>query len=221
MSRQCSLLVFAVAGLGAGASADVITSTFEADAEGWIVADGNSPENESVSTPAMFQASGGNADGFITTAINWPGTAFFVAPDLFLGDQSDKFAGSVTVDRRFVQPDSAADTNQVDYSVDLTMTGLGGAVTLAADLPMVSLVSWESFSVDLSSVGGWFHLNSGVAATDAEILSVLGDLEDIRLRGNIRDTFGRIGTDNFSLVPTPGAVALLAMTGLSALRRRR
>lgn len=221
MLTMRSLVVLGVAGLAGAASADVIGSSFDTDAEGWGVADGNSPANESVNLPASYMSTGGNVDGFITTAINWPGTAFFVAPDLFLGDQSDKFGGSVLVDRRFVRPDSNANTNQVDYPVDLTITSADGLVTLGADLPVMSLDNWASFSVDLSAAGGWFHLDSGVLASDAEIMSVLGELGDIRVRGNIRDNFGRVGIDNFLLVPSPGAVAALAMAGLSAVRRRR
>lgn len=221
MTVQRNLFVLGIAGLAAAASADVITSNFDSDAEGWIVADGDSPMNESTTGDPVYESSGGNGSGFITTPINWPGTAFFVAPEKFLGDQSGKFGGSILVDRRFVRPDSWADSMQVDYDVDLTMTGVDGSMTLAVGLAPVSLDAWDSFGVDLSSVGGWFHLDSGVAATDGEILSLLGDLEDVRVRGNIRDSFARVGIDNFTIVPAPGAAGLLAMAGLGVLRRRR
>lgn len=221
MFTQRTTLVLAVAGLAAVASADMANSTFDTDAEGWMLADGNSPQNQSVTTQPSFQNAGGNTGGFITTAIDWPGQAFFVAPASFLGDESASFDGTISVDRRFVQPDSWADTLQDDYAVDLTITGLNGGVTLAVDLPVVSLDSWGTYEVDLSAAGGWFFLDSGDAATDADILAVLGDLEDIRVRGNIRDSFGRIGVDNFSLVPAPSALGMLGLAGVGVLRRRR
>ncbi len=219
MSIHISLAV--LVGLAATASADVITSTFDAGSEGWLVADGNSPQNQSVTAGAEHRLDGGNTGGFVTTAISWPTTAFFVAPGEFLGDRSSNFGGSIGVDRRFIHPDSWADTMQVDYAVDLTMTGVNGTVTLAVDLAPVSLIEWESFSIDLSTAGGWFHADTGVAATDAEIAGVLGSLDDLRIRGNVRDNFARVGIDNFSMVPAPGAAGLLALAGLGAIRRRR
>lgn len=219
MSIQRSLAV--LVGLAATASADVITSTFDAGAEGWLVADADAPDHQSITALAEHRMAGGNTGGFITTAISWPTTAFFVAPSEFLGDRSSSFGGSIEVDRRFIHPDSWADTMQVDYAVDLTMTGVGGTVTLAVGLAPVSLTQWESFSVDLSAAGGWFHVDTGVAATDAEIAGVLGSLDDLRIRGNVRDQFARVGIDNFSMVPAPGAAGLLALAGLGAIRRRR
>jgi len=221
VSIQSSLAVLVAAGVAATVSGDVITSTFDAGAEGWLVADGYSPQTQSVTAVPEHRLVGGNGDGFITTAITWPTTAFFVAPGAFLGDRASSFGGSIEVDRRFVHPDSAADTMQVDYAVDLTMTGLNGTITLAVDLAPVSLTQWESFSIDLSTAGGWFHVGSGVAATDAEIAGVLGSLDDLRVRGNVRDQFARVGIDNFSVVPAPGAAGLLAVGALGVIRRRR
>lgn len=216
-----TVAIAAVVGLAAVAGADVVSSSFDASDDGWLIADGNSPANESGTSVPEFIVSGGNGGGFITTAIDWWGTAFFVAPDAYLGDQSDKVGGAIIVDRRFVRPDSQADTMQVDYAVDMTMTDGSGSMTLAVDLAVVSLDSWESFEVVLGAGGGWFHLDSGVSASDAEIASVLGDLGDVRVRGNIRDTFGRVAIDNFGLVPTPGTLAVLGFAGLALGRRRR
>ncbi len=218
---QRTAVLVAVAGLAAGAGADVVSSSFDAGDDGWFISDGNSPANESATFAPEHMVSGGNGGGFITTAINWRGTAFFVAPGSYLGDQSDKAGGSIVVDRRFVHPDSQADTMQVDYAVDMTMTDGSGSMTLAVDLAVVSLDSWESFEVVLGAGGGWFHLDSGMAASDAEIAALLGDLGDVRVRGNIRDTFGRVAIDNFGLVPTPGTLGVLGFAGLVAARRRR
>ncbi len=211
----------AVTGLAATAGADVVSSSFDAGDEGWVISDGNSPANESATSPAEYFVSGGNGGGFITTPIDWWETAFFVAPEPYLGDQSDKVGGSIIVDRRFVRPDSQTDTKQVDYAVDLTMTNSSNSMTLAVDLAMVSLDSWQTFDVVLGAGGGWFHLDSGVAASDAEIAALLSDLGDVRVRGNIRDTFGRVAIDNFTLVPTPGTLAVLGLAGLAAGRRQR
>ncbi|VAX37632.1 hypothetical protein MNBD_PLANCTO03-2132 [hydrothermal vent metagenome] len=219
--KNGTVVLIAVAGLATAAGADVVSSTFDGGDDGWLVADGNSPANESGTSQPEYMVSGGNEGGFITTVINWSGPAFFVAPAAYLGDQSDMVGGSIVVDRRFVRPDSQADTLQVDYEVDLTITDSSNSMTLAVDLSPVPLDSWESFEVTLGVAGGWFILGTGVAASEAEIAAVLGDLGDVRVRGNIRDTFGRVAIDNFGLVPTPGTLAVLGFAGLAAARRRR
>jgi hypothetical protein len=206
------------AALAGMASADGIFSDFNTDAEGWIVADGDAPDNQSTTALPNYQSSGGNEAGFITTPFPWPTTAFFVAPDKFLGDQSGFFGGRIEVDRRFVEPRVSTDPYQIDYAADLTMTGAD--MTLAVDLVEVPIDHWDSYTIDLSASGGWFHLDTGVAATDDEISALLGDLEDIRVRGNLNDVFGNLAIDNFGLVPTPGSVAVLGAAALMIRRRR-
>lgn len=204
----------ALAGL---ASADVIRSDFNAGAEDWLVADGDAPDHQSTSAlPTFLDPSG--SDGFITTPRPWITTAFFVAPGKFLGDQSDKFGGRLEMDRWWVEPHAMAEPYQIDYLADVTITG--ASMTLAADLAPLDTSRVDTYIVDLSEAGAWFHLDSGLAATDLEIAAVLGDLSDIRVRGNINDTYGEIGLDNFALVPTPGSVAVLGAAALMIRRRR-
>lgn len=210
--------VVAAAGLAGTASADVVIGTFDAGPEGWLVADGDSPAHQSATAAPRFEATGGNGGGFITTPLPWTTTAFFVAPEKFLGDQSDKFGGAVEVDRRFVEPRISTDPYQIDYDVDMTMTGAG--MTLAVGLAPVSIEQWESFRVDLSSAGGWHHLGTNAPASDDDIEAVLASLEDMRVRGNLNDVFGNVAIDNFSLVPSPGTLAVLG-AGAIFLRRRR
>lgn len=209
----------AVAGLAAAASGDIVSSSFDSGDEGWVVSNGANEAQESNTGAAVFHSQNGNGGGFIAAPINWGMQSFLVAPDAFHGDHSDKFGGSIDVDRRHIEPRFSVDPLQVDYSVDVTISG--ASMTLAAGLDPVSLVAWESFSVPLSMAGGWFHLDTDVAATDAEIAMVLGNLEDLRVRGNINDRINSIGVDNVMLVPAPGSAALLALAGLTAARRRR
>lgn len=211
--------LMAFAGLAAAANADVVDSSFDGGDEGWIVSDGATQDEESVSGTPVFYPADGNDGGFISAPIDWGMQSFLVAPAPFHGDHADKFEGSVEVDRRHIDPRFSVDPLQVDYDVDITMSGAG--MTLAIGLDPVSLEQWESFSISLDQAGGWFHLDTNTAATDAEILAVLGDLNDLRVRGNINDRVNSIGVDNVMLVPTPGSIALLAVAGLTAHRRRR
>lgn len=208
-----------VAGLAAAAHADIVASTFDAGDNGWVVSDGETASAESLSGAPTFFGSGGNTGGYISAPINWGTQSFLVAPASYLGNQSDKFGGSIEVDRRFVEPRFSVDPMQVDYAVDMTISG--ALMTLGVDLSPVSLEMWESFSVALNDSGNWFHLDTLAPATDAEIMAVLGDLTDFRVRGNITDLVNEIGVDNVLLVPTPGSLALLACAGLTAARRRR
>lgn len=216
--RRENLAVIAVAALAGVASADVIFSDFDFDAENWLVADGDSPDNQSTTAIPDHRDSGGNVAGFITTPFPWQTTAFFVAPDKFYGDRSGYFDGRIEVDRRFVEPRVSTDPYQIDYAADLTMTGAG--LTLAVDLVEVPIDNWDTYTIDLNASGGWFHLDSGIAATDDEISALLADLEDIRVRGNLNDVFGNLAIDNFGLVPTPGSVAVLGAAALMIRRRR-
>lgn len=209
----------AVSGFVAAAQAGVVGSTFDFGADGWLVADGNSPDNQSTTATPVYYDAAGNSGGFVIPPLKWSTTAFFIAPNKFLGDQSDKDGGSVSVDRRFYELGGISQPLQNDYAVDMTMTG--ASMTLAVDLAPVPLVSWGTQTVALSTAGGWFHLDTGIPANAAEIAAVLANLEDIRVRGNLNDAGGNIGMDNFTLAPTPGSIALLSMAGLSALRRRR
>jgi hypothetical protein len=218
-TRNVFVALGAVAGLGGIALADVVSSTFDAGAEGWVTADGDSPDNQSTTGMPLYLDTAGNGGGFVTPPLIWRGDAFFVAPDKFLGDQSDKAgSGFVSVDRRFYEPAFGGAVLQDDFAVDLTMTG--ASMTLAVDLAPVPLLSWGTQSVSFSEAGGWFHLDTGVAANDTEIAAVLASLEDIRVRGNLVEAGGRIGMDNFSLVPTPGSVLLFAASGVLMRRRR-
>ncbi|MDQ7014084.1 MAG: laminin B domain-containing protein [Planctomycetota bacterium] len=219
MNKSMLTGLLAVAGLAAVASGDVINSSFDGGDEGWVVSDGANQAEESVSGTPVFYPADGNDGGFISAPIDWGTQSFLVAPAPFLGDQADKFGGAVEVDRRHIDPRFSVDPLQFDYDVDVTLSGAG--MTLAIGLDPVSLDAWESFSISLDEAGGWFHLDTNVAATDAEILAVLGDMTDLRVRGNINDRINSIGVDNVMLVPTPGSIALLAFAGLAAGRRRR
>ncbi|HZW11003.1 MAG TPA: laminin B domain-containing protein [Phycisphaerales bacterium] len=219
MSNRDTLVALGVvAGMGGIVCADVISSTFDTDAEGWTVADAPSPVGQSTTGVPRYLDSAGNGGGFVTPPLAWPGDAFFVAPDRFLGDRSDMVGGFVAVDRRFFEPAFSGAAVQDDFAVDLTMTG--ASMTLAADLAPVPLLSWGTQSVSFTGAGGWFHLDTGIAATEVEIAAVLGDLGDIRVRGNLVEEGGRMGMDNFTLVPTPGSLVLFATSGLAVRRRR-
>ncbi|QKK09700.1 MAG: hypothetical protein HND58_17030 [Planctomycetota bacterium] len=209
----------AVAGLAAAASGDIVSSSFDSSDEGWVVSNGANEAQESTTGSPVFFSQNGNGGGFISAPINWGMPSFLVAPAAFHGDHSDKFGGSIDVDRRHIDPRFSVDPLQFDYAVDVTISG--ASMSLAVGLDPVSLVAWESFSVPLNAAGGWFHLDTNVAATDAEIAMVLGNLEDLRVRGNINDRINSIGVDNVMLVPSPGSAALLAIAGLTAARRRR
>lgn len=203
------------------ASADVVFSDFGSDADGWMIADGDSPQSESTTAAPVHFANYGNTGGFISPPLAWSRTAFFVAPTKFLGDQSGKVGGYVTIDRRLWEPRSNSEPNQEDFAIDLTITGVGGTSTLAVDMDLVPVQAWGTQAVELSQAGGWFHLGTGIAATDAEISAVLADLDDIRVRGNLNSAGGNLGMDNFGMVPAPTTLAVLALAGLTATKRRR
>ncbi|MBK7404229.1 MAG: hypothetical protein IPJ41_06245 [Phycisphaerales bacterium] len=211
-----AMVLVAAAGF---ARAGVVTSTFDVNAEGWLVADGDSPSNQSTTATPVYNGVAGNFGGFVTPPLKWSTEAFLIAPTKFVGDQSSNIGGSISVDRRFYEPGVISQPLQFDYPVDLTMTG--ASMSIGVDLAPVPLLSWDTQTVDLTTAAGWFHLDTGIPATADEINAVVADLVDIRVRANLNDAGGNIGMDNFTLAPTPGSIALLVIAGASTLRRRR
>ena len=223
MKKVTQWAVLALAGMAVGTQAEII-STFDTDAQGWMIADNANPADESSTGLPIFHGGAGNPGGFISLPMDWTLPGFFVAPDVYLGDQSSMAGGTMSLDRIVAEPRVAVDPYQIDYSIDITMTGVGSSVILGADLNTVDVDLWKTQSVAFDETGGWVHLDTGIAATNAEIAAVLASLDDIRVRGNLNDFGGAIGIDNFQFtpVPTPGSILLLGVGGvLCTVRRRR
>lgn len=212
------------AGLAAAAAsvahAGIVSSTFDADTEGWVVSDSMLPPSEISTAGALHVLGFGNPGGFIAVPDTFdPGEAAFVAPAKFLGNKTGAIGGTLlTLDRRVWDPPHNNNPQQVDYAYDITISGNG--VILGYDLPPTTL-RWSGYSVDIGVGMGWTNLDTNQPATLDDITAALSALEDLRIRANLNDIGVGSGLDNVVLIPAPGSIGLLALAGAVCRRRRR
>lgn len=202
--RMYLILLFGLASAASGAS---VISTFDVNDEGWRVAG-----DAASGTPTYLAGGWIEADDTVSGGV-W----YFDAPGKFLGDQSGSFGQSLNFD--LMQTGSGSQFNSSDVILN------GGGIELTLDIASnpLPLGDWVAYSVLLSDAESW--MNGGVAASEADIQSVLGSLTRLRLRGEFitgPDT-GSLDNVILSSVPIPAAAWLFgsALLGLSAVKRRK
>ncbi|MEO7990961.1 MAG: laminin B domain-containing protein [Chryseolinea sp.] len=176
-----------------------ITSTFNANAEGWTT------PNDADGTIA-YSATGGNPGGFVFGTPFFfnlgAGTIYvpfyFVAPGTYLGNRSAYYNGTLQYD---IQQSSTSAPNQ--YAEVIIANSLGITLYYFPTVPNQPAVAptWTTFSVTLNNtLGFWKTTNSptGLAATEAQVQNVLTSLADLELRGLYRDANTTNRLDNVS-----------------------
>lgn len=191
--------------------ADVIaSSTFDEDAEGWGIffrGDRFSPQ---------YVRSGGNPGGYVSGDDTHIGQRWFwEAPANFLGDISVAYNKELSFDLISIpgkgSPDALPLTQQ-----DVLLTR--GDTTLSYDDPQAPGRAWTEYHVGLSEAG-WVNQTTGLPASQADMMFVLGGLEQLMLRGDYTGGDQVGGLDNVVLTPEP-ATGLLALLGIGLLLRR-
>ena len=205
------LLVFLILlSLIGNASAAVITSTFDIDDEGWDVS------GDATSTNPTHVLTGGIPGGFIqATDRAVGGTWYFDAPDKFLGNALGAYNQSLTFDLK----QTGSGPQHGDDNV--IMNGGGLELYISAGAGPLPLGTWVSYNVLMNESGGWFKGNA--LATQADMLTVLGDLDRLRIRGEfiVGSDVGRLDNVALTIVPLPPAFALLASGLLGILFKSR
>jgi len=164
------------------------TSNFTTDLEGWTTTNGTQ----------IFDAVEGDPAGSLRGIEKGNDTWYFLAPDAYLGDQSDFYGGSISFDMK--QDGSANQYNDIDIILS------GGGMDLVLDIGDNPGTDWTSYSVNLALGGGWrIDRLSGSVASEAQIQSVLADLESLSVRGEFvsGNTDDASNLDNFSMVKEP------------------
>jgi len=193
----------------------VIESTFDTDLDGWTKAPGS--DNGSSLT---WVAEGGNPGGFLRYNEAAQGnTDRLAAPAKFLGDRTEFIGGIFSFDvGTNILSSPIASTENVIF--------IGGGLSLRFDLPMPTVNTWTSFSMDLAPDAGWILASANRAPTPAEFLQVMSNLTAIHLLADFRSGTEQPYFDNIRLdsIPEPGSFALLGLGALGALlihRNRR
>jgi hypothetical protein len=190
--------------------------TFDADDEGWGTLN-DAREfawDGSIGQPAGAIRARDIGDGRI-----W----YFSAPSAALGDLSNLYGGEISWDILGIQGNQASFGDRADVML------VGAGISIGLDTGVAPTLSgWESTSAQVDVASGWrlvSSLSSGAltttAATEAQILAVLGDLQAMYIQGEYTNGADRSAIDNVSFVPAPGAAALLGLGLAGSARRRR
>ncbi len=196
----------------ANAYGATISSTFDIDAEGWLIA------GDATSGAPTYVATGGNPGGFIQANDSVSGGVwYFDAPNMFLGDLSGALSQSLSFDLK--QTGSGPQFN----SSDVILNGGGLEVRFDAASNPLPVGDWVSYSVILDETVGW--TKGGAAATQADMLTVLGSLSRLRIRGEFisGSDIGRLDNVSVQVVPVPAAIWLLisGLIGLLSMGSRK
>ena len=216
------LCLLAIFSLGLPLSAGVLASSDwdnPADGvDGWsFAADG---------TDLVRVATGGNPGGFLQVSdLGAGGVILWEAPAKFLSDKSAAYGGTLNYDlqQSTAERPSSGDIPEVFLE--------GNGITLAFDLPNSSnpavTPDWSSYSFILVASTGWMDYDTSLAATDAQMQSVLSNLSGIEIRAEYSAAHDIDGIDNVSLTgtPEPATSVLLLSSGLfvfagAEIRRR-
>lgn len=195
-----------------------VASGFSGGAEGWSAQNG----------ALAFQWSplGGVRTGYVS-AIDDPNAGgalwFFSAPARFLGDQSAMYGGTLA----FSLESSSSSAPNTTPTANIQLLGSNG-VLLTFGGGGIPAASWTQYVVPLSANGTWtIGSLGGAAATEQDMLGVLGSLKALRINGDYYKGVEKTGLDSVALaaapVPEPAAAWMwLAGAGIltAAVRRR-
>jgi hypothetical protein len=196
------------------AHAATVSSTFDADAEGWTtVGDVGSTVTAAGGAAQLNESAAGVTD-------------FFVAPSKFLGDLAAYYGGTISFD---LQTSGVAMVDTTDG--DVILTGPGGSLFgFLTNTPIANTSVSNSLAFDPATP--WhFNAANGAAATAAQIQSVLANVTSLRIRGDYVGGPDVTTLDNVVLasaataIPLPAAfpagLAFLAALPLAKRLRRR
>jgi len=154
---------------GANGKCRNVETTFDAGNEDWsVINDGSAPTHS---------ISGGVANsGYISSSDLDQGSYWYWnAPAKFLGDMSMAYNGNLS----FYLKQSITD-NQSDQD-DVIL--IGGGLTLVYNTSTNPGLDWTHYLVPINETVGWTNKTTGLDATRDQLLSVLSNLQALRIRG--------------------------------------
>ena len=168
-------ILLIVLGLMACGPASYASSTFEGDDEGWTLA------NNGSDTRPKLERSGGNPGGSLCGEDKGFGDVwYFVAPRKFLGNASEIYGKRFTFDIK--------QSNIFDQVRGRDVVLNGGGLALVWNLRYAPGVDWTPTSLRLDDQSNWrLDGPDGALATEADLRTVLADLNSLRIRGDFYD----------------------------------
>lgn len=220
-------LCFALAA-GVSLHAGVIGGNgFTLDAEGWTALSANPLVSGipvvQASVPIVYQATGGNGDGYISVADPDSQDTLFVAPSVYHGNIGDAVNGILRFDLLYNNSSLSYDGPDLVFK--------GGGKTLIYDVPIPPLsASWVTFSVLLAPSSNWrLDQAGGPLATLADFNDVFQNLTDFWILAEFTNGIVEVtGLDNASIetldladTPEPSTISLFLASGLAVWAWRR
>jgi len=154
---------------------------FDTDSEGWHVSEGGI---------GSYSATGGNPGGYTVGTDNALGFWYFIASRSFVNETRRSYGRTLSFDLE----QSATDFQDISKD-NVVITD--GTNTLTFDTAYNPKTTWTHYSVKLDEFSGWKKGSS--TATKEDILHVLLNLTDLRIRGEFRAGPDRGGLDNVTL----------------------
>ncbi len=211
---QCFVAVLASVSATASLSTPLVSSDFETSAGGWVVANG--------ARSFEWVASGGDPGGFVRARdLRGETLWYFMAPSDYLGDMLSAYGGTLSYR---LKSNPTSPPIESAYA-DVQLLGANG-VLLAFGGGIVPQAGWTAYAVPFVADGSWrIGSVSGAAASEADLLSVLSGLSELRIRGDYRQAVETTSLDSvvIAAVPEPGTVLtiLAGLAFMAGIARRR
>jgi hypothetical protein len=190
-----------------------IVSNFNTGDEGWTVVSFQNLTTDNFAQVAtyipIYNPTGGNPGGYISTVDQDNGDLTFSAPAKFLGN----VAGATGLSYDLIYP-----VGVINYQpTDVILMGNGETLLWKSNPDIVPGPSWISVNLDFFPSTDW-HVgtSSGALATASDFANVLGNLSGLFIRGEYSTGLVETpGLDNVTLagvsVPEPSTLAMMAI----------
>lgn len=182
----------------------ILHTGFDAGLEGWVITN---------TIGAQWQGAGGNPGGYAHIDNTEQLIAYMFAPILFLGDLSRFDGGVLSFDAIQLGSGGGPWDNFENFGRVIISSGATSASRDLVPGIVGPATNWTTYSASLTATE-W-------GMNDAQWLALLSDVTSISLC--VEGLFGPEinGVDNFTILPAPGASALMAAALALSARRRR
>ncbi|MBX2956986.1 MAG: VCBS repeat-containing protein [Cyclobacteriaceae bacterium] len=180
-----------------------IASTFNTNADGWILRN----DGKSISATVTHHATGGNPGGYISGEVpvdNYP-AFFWQAPEKFRGNLTYRsFGQTLTFSLQQALSGDNGEFNgnydEVNYP-DVIISNGSQTIYLHTSPKPELAPGWSTYSVTLSTASAWRTGSSMLSglATNAQIKAVLNNVTTLHIRANYNLSANTLGLSNVSL----------------------
>jgi gliding motility-associated-like protein len=180
-----------------------VTSTFNTDAEGWILRN----DGKNITATITHHTTGGNPGGRISGEVgvdNYP-AFFWQAPAKFRGNLAYRSFGQTltfSLQQALVGDNGEYNGNYVEsQSADIIISNGSQSIYFHTSPKPNLAPNWSTYSVTLSTASAWrtsASITSGLA-TNAQIKTVLNNVTSLHIRANYNLTANTLGLSNVSL----------------------